>query len=262
MRNDYKAILGGSNNPNYKRAGVKICNVCGCEYFSYQKGSKYCSTSCSGKSESNISKLQKMSIIPRKSKPKKGRSLKQFICVNCNSEFFKTKKTKTCSEKCHKDYMAKVMSKNLPKKKCLNCGTEYKSYNKNSKFCNYECSCKFGTPLKAGLSAQENIMKLYGAKKDANHNEIVSMLKSGGCVVHDCSSIGGGFPDILVWNLDAWHLIEIKNPKTAYGKKGLNKLQKKWADKWTGGKVIVIRTNEDALNFINGNFSELDQFPK
>ena len=68
-----------------------------------------------------------------------------------------------------------------------------------------------------------------------------------------------GFPDLLVWHFETWHLVEIKNPKTHYGKQGLNKLQKKWAEEWRGGPVFIMRTEEDVDKFIIGEFGEIDQ---
>jgi hypothetical protein len=68
-----------------------------------------------------------------------------------------------------------------------------------------------------------------------------------------------GIPDILVWHLEKWHLIEIKNPKTDYGKKGLSPRQQKWAEEWRGGPVFIIRTEDDANKFLIGEFADIDQ---
>lgn len=81
----------------------------------------------------------------------------------------------------------------------------------------------------------------YGAKKDANHNQIVEEFIQLGCCVHDCSSVGGGVPDLLVGLPDSYlcMYVEIKNPKTGYGRRGLNKNQKAFAANWTGGLMVV-----------------------
>ncbi|HEU4982054.1 MAG TPA: hypothetical protein VFT88_05175 [Acidobacteriaceae bacterium] len=42
-------------------------------------------------------------------------------------------------------------------------------------------------------------MRRYAARVDANHAEIVAALEGIGCYVVDCSHVGHGFPDLLVW---------------------------------------------------------------
>lgn len=104
-------------------------------------------------------------------------------------------------------------------------------------------------------------MKKYGAKKDANHNEIVSFFRENNVVVNDLSSAGFGVPDLIVFSDSQWRLVEIKNLKTAYGKSGLNKVQKKWAENWQGGVVFIITSIDDAKLFIDKKYNELRQFP-
>jgi hypothetical protein len=78
--------------------------------------------------------------------------------------------------------------------------------------------------------------KQYGAKKDANHKEIVKALEQMGACVVDFSSIGGGMPDLAVWCRAAWHMVEIKNLETGYGRRGLNKLQE--VKDWQGAGLF------------------------
>ena len=59
-------------------------------------------------------------------------------------------------------------------------------------------------------------MRTY-AKKDLNHNFITDLLQKGGAVVKDMSRVAGGMPDLLVWYMEEWHLIEIKNPQHCLG---------------------------------------------
>ncbi len=126
---------------------------------------------------------------------------------------------------------------------CLACGKQFKTYHDN-KYC-----CK--------LCAIKN-MPRTAAKKDSNHEKIVEELEAGGARCMDMSKMGNGFPDLLVWHLDMWHVVEIKNPQTAYGKKGLNKRQKEWATEWQGGPVYVVRTSEDCQNFVSGRFEMIE----
>ena len=94
----------------------------------------------------------------------------------------------------------------------------------------------------------------YGPKKDANHNEIFDELRKH-CAVYDLSTTGRGMPDGLAWIEGAWHLFDVKNPKTGYGKRGLNPIQKKWIQQWQGGPVYLIYTEDEASRFGRGNFT-------
>jgi hypothetical protein len=67
------------------------------------------------------------------------------------------------------------------------------------------------------------------------------------CDVIDCSSIGGGFPDLLVGRNKKDYLIEVKNPKT---KGKLNKLQMKFIQEWQGKPVAIVYTVEEALRVV------------
>lgn len=93
----------------------------------------------------------------------------------------------------------------------------------------------------------------YGAKKDANHNEIFAVMRKY-CPVYDLSNAGMGIPDGVAWINQAWQLFDVKNPKTAYGRRGLNKVQRKWLETWRGGPVYLIYTVEEAERFAQGNF--------
>jgi hypothetical protein len=87
----------------------------------------------------------------------------------------------------------------------------------------------------------------YGAKKDANHKEIVKAIKKMGVPCIDISSIGCGAPDLVVENRGKLELWEVKNPNTSYGKRGLNKNQVAWAAQWRGSPVRIVRTVDDVV---------------
>jgi len=99
-------------------------------------------------------------------------------------------------------------------------------------------------------------MKKWGPKRDENHGEIMEELRKF-CAVHDLSAVGMGVPDGIAWVCEAWRLFDIKNPKSAYGKKGLNKTQRKWIDRWPGGPVFLIYTVDEAKRFAHGDFAGL-----
>ncbi len=105
-------------------------------------------------------------------------------------------------------------------------------------------------------------MKRYGVKKDANHKDVVDALEKLGAGVVDLSSVGCGVPDLVVWCKDVWHLVDIKNANTAYGKRGLNKRQRDWATNWKGGPVYMLYTIEDAAELVNGRLQNLKRFPE
>lgn len=97
-------------------------------------------------------------------------------------------------------------------------------------------------------------MMKYGAKKDANHKEIVQILQLNGAEVYDLSAAGNGIPDLLVWVKTSWQLVEVKNLKTSYGKRGLNHHQKRWIGQWKGGPVYILTDIHEAARFARGNF--------
>ena len=92
----------------------------------------------------------------------------------------------------------------------------------------------------------------YGAKKDANHGEIVDFLVRTATPHFDTSPLGCGFPDLIVCVRGVVELWEIKNPKNSYGRKGLNKNQQAFVTGWPGGPVVIIRSVDEALARLNG----------
>lgn len=251
----------GSNNPNFKNAGIRKCGICGKTYQSYNKKSKYCSWSCSGKSPDNLKKLSSLIGMPRKKRPVLGRKLYDRKCVICGT-VFKTRDSQSCSKVCaNKLHSIRNIRERIPNRECEQCGKKYHSYNKKRKFCSYVCSVENGTPFRAGAAKIEK-MKKYGNKKDHNHKIICEYLQKSGCFVRDLSSAGFGVPDLLVWNKSEWILVEIKNPKTSYGKRGLNPIQRKWAENWKGGKVYILSSIEEAELFVQRKYDSIRCFPK
>lgn len=96
----------------------------------------------------------------------------------------------------------------------------------------------------------------YGARKDANHDDVVKAIRET-AIVYDLSALGRGVPDGLAWICGSWQLFDVKNPKTSYGKKGLNEIQKKWISQWQGGPVYLIYTEDEARKFASGHMDGL-----
>ncbi len=92
-------------------------------------------------------------------------------------------------------------------------------------------------------------------KKDANHKEIVDALRAVGASILDTSALGSGMPDLVVGYRQENFLIEIKNPKNKYGRKGLNDLQKEWVAKWSA-PVHVVRNINEALRAIGATVED------
>lgn len=144
---------------------------------------------------------------------------------------------------------------------CGCCGVSFEAFRSaNRHFCSYQCHLDNGGAQKAGAAAAMAKSK-YGFKKDANHDELFTFMRAY-IPVKDLSSVGGGLPDGLAWINKGWHLFDVKNPETSYGRKGLNKLQKVWAQTWKGGPVYLIYDEKDAKNFVKGRFNELKKFPE
>lgn len=92
-------------------------------------------------------------------------------------------------------------------------------------------------------------MNRFAATRDSNHSEIVEHLRATGLAVYDTSTVGRGFPDIIVSTPFHMWLVEIKGPK---GK--LRKNQKKFHSLWKGKPIIVARTAEEILDIVAKSF--------
>lgn len=140
--------------------------------------------------------------------------------------------------------------------KCAQCRKEFTSSPSSGRiFCSYQCHLDSGGAFRAGIASSKAIMK-YGPKKDANHNEVMEEMRKH-CPVWDLSPLGNGVPDGIAWVTERWILFDIKNPKTAYGRKGLNAVQKKWITQFQGGPVYLLYGIEDAQAFAKGEFDGL-----
>ncbi|WP_250533962.1 hypothetical protein [Caballeronia sp. AZ10_KS36] len=102
----------------------------------------------------------------------------------------------------------------------------------------------------------------YGAKKDANHAELVSAFKRLGVGVMDLSVLGSGVPDLLIWCAKRYLLVDIKNRGTGYGRRGLNQNQKDWADGWRGGPVYLVYDLDDVVALANGHLDFVKRYPE
>lgn len=128
---------------------------------------------------------------------------------------------------------------------CAECECVFENYYDNRKFCSKSCFGKF-------YSKNSHLKKRRYApgRADMNQKDIVSALKKCGASVLICSDVGGGMPDLVVGYRGKNYLVEVKNPENWYGKRGLNPLQKEWAESWRGGSVNIIRSVDEAIQFL------------
>lgn len=240
--NKGKAASVGSKNPNFKDAGKHICLNCKLEFKNYNKSRKYCCFDCSVSGRSAGKKPRVLKGIPYK--------VPVLTCRECGVQY--RKRQAFCSMQCK---MSATLKRNT--RTCAHCGgTFVKVGSKERRFCSYSCHLKSGGAVRAGHFAVEAIMKKYGAKKDANHAEVFAAMRLF-CPVLDLSRHGYGLPDGLANINGELHLFDVKNPKTAYGKKGLNRRQKEWLNECRGTRVFLIYSVDEAIQFAKGNFEGL-----
>lgn len=231
----------GESNPNW-RGGVPAysCLTCGGEYRTYEKGRKFCSLKCRPKTP--IAKLKEMAAKAaaiKRAKPRKVVKARYRAYVPVP-----------------KDERKRVATF----KPCVQCGAQFKCTGKRQiesrRYCSYPCHLASGGAQRAGDAAAMAKTR-YGAKKDANHKELVDALEYLGASVVDLSAMGCGIPDLLVHARGIWHLCDVKNKATAYGRRGLNPRQIKWASEWKGGPVVLLYSIDDAKALIEGRMDAL-----
>ena len=90
-------------------------------------------------------------------------------------------------------------------------------------------------------------MRKHG-KIDANHAEIVSVLRKAGYSVLSLAAVGKGCPDILVGRSESANiLLEIKDGSKPPSKRNLTKDQRRFFATWKG-QVAVVKSPEEALD--------------
>lgn len=138
---------------------------------------------------------------------------------------------------------------------CIRCGARFKTFKsailRGRKYCTYPCFVESGGTIRAGLAAAK-MRRTYGHRKDANQKEITDLLYKFRIPYVDTSMVGCGFPDLIVVVGGVNFLWEVKNKKTSYGRRGLNKNQLAWATGWKT-PIYVVRSVIDAEKFLRGD---------
>jgi len=88
-------------------------------------------------------------------------------------------------------------------------------------------------------------------RKDGTHDAIVRRFRQLGCSVIELHATGiPGCPDLGVGLLGRTELVECKDPKTAYGRRGFNGNQTAFARDWRGGKVWLCSSEDEATALV------------
>jgi Holliday junction resolvase len=88
---------------------------------------------------------------------------------------------------------------------------------------------------------------MHNAKTDRNQKDIVDALRKAGCSVQCLSTVGKGFPDLLIGFSGNNYLTEIKDGL----KSDLNPDQVKWHREWKG-QVTTIHNMDELRRYFPG----------
>jgi Holliday junction resolvase len=205
-------------------------------------------------------------------------------CLTLFPQWPNTGVPKYCSVECRHKAASKRFSKQAMRA-CLWCGKEFAALTSPSRaaenrdrYCSRGCANKAkttavtrpcvrcGDPLKVKPSDGKYHAKKYcssqcywqtvresedmrrAPRKDDNHDDVAEVFEKSGFVVLDMSAAGRGMPDLIVSYGQVIKMVEIKNPKTGYGRRGLNKHQVKFKER--GFPVCVVNGTDQALEFI------------
>jgi|WetSurMetagenome_2_1015567.scaffolds.fasta_scaffold28043_3 Holliday junction resolvase len=90
-------------------------------------------------------------------------------------------------------------------------------------------------------------------KRDANHAEIVDVLKRFGFSCYDAAHAGRDFPDLVVGCGGVTYLVEIKSSEKA----PLTPGQAEFARSWRGSAVVILRSRANAISWATNTRYEL-----
>lgn len=175
-----------------------------------------------------------------------------LTCPECHGQFYVKKshlsERKMCSKACMAaHYKRRMVGEGNPNFRyhfsgaCEVCGKKFKRYGDSLRFCSWGCA-----RVGAAIMGRNQRQMGHAKRVDANQSEIVEGLRKEGASVSITSALGDGAPDLIIGIPQTNILAEVKNPKTRYGRKGLNSLQRAFSDWWTG-PFTIIYTLQDAI---------------
>lgn len=85
---------------------------------------------------------------------------------------------------------------------------------------------------------------MRAARTDANQKDIVEAIRKTGASVHVTSSVGGGFPDIVVGFRNKTYLFEIKYPSQPPSKRELTPEQRIFHNLWYGHVAVIYNAGD------------------
>ena len=91
---------------------------------------------------------------------------------------------------------------------------------------------------------------MRAAKIDANHEAVVTALRSAGATVQSLAGVGKGVPDLLVGYKGQTLLMEVKDGFKPPSKRSLNEDQLRWHGRWNGGALAVVDSPDGALRIL------------
>lgn len=89
------------------------------------------------------------------------------------------------------------------------------------------------------------------ARKDGNHTELARHFEALGCSVVELPHAGvAGFPDLVCGVVGVNHLVELKNPETAYGRAGLSSTQRIFNRDWRGAPMVAVSSVDEVTALV------------
>ena len=89
------------------------------------------------------------------------------------------------------------------------------------------------------------------ARIDANHQEVVKLLRAVGCSVQSLASLGSGTPDLLVGHRGRNFLLECKDGAKKPSARRLTPDEKTWHARWAG-QIDTVESPQEALKVVMG----------
>ena len=113
---------------------LKICKMCGKEFYAENGHTKYCSNEC----KKTAYKIQQKGYAGKRNAVKE-----PIICLHCGKEFMPRNGNQIyCSRECTVLYHRKLNKPTSKEKKCAICGKEFTPTYHNQKYCSDECRRK------------------------------------------------------------------------------------------------------------------------
>jgi len=88
------------------------------------------------------------------------------------------------------------------------------------------------------------------ARIDANHEQVVSVLRAYGASVQSLAGVGHGVPDLLVGYQGYTILMEVKDGNKPPSARRLTEDQMDWHASWKGGPLAIVDSPDSAIRML------------